>query len=189
MLLKNLKRPFKILSDTYGLESIVNDNELLMVIEDSFEEGSYEADLINAEQVITDLVKEKKTQKRMFHIMLECAQNIQRHGNRVKSNEDISSLLVIGKQQGCPYILTGNPIQSSKIEELKARFEQIESVDINGLRNLYKEVLSDGQVSALGGAGLGLVDMARKAGGKIEYGFQDIVGDVSYFSLKVNFKT
>jgi hypothetical protein len=63
--------------------------------------------------------------------------------------------------------------------------DEINSLDKDGLKSLYKEIIkSSSGLTDKGGAGLGFVDMARKSGQKLVYKFQDIDDQTSFFSLK-----
>jgi hypothetical protein len=42
-----------------------------------------------------------------------------------------------------------------------------------------------GKFSEIGGAGIGLIDMARKSGNKLDYEFKPIDNRISFFSLVV----
>ena len=53
------------------------------------------------------------------------------------------------------------------------------------LKSYYKEVLNNGEMSAKGGGGLGMIDIARKSGRKLEYRFDPIDDSFSFFSLHV----
>ena len=50
---------------------------------------------------------------------------------------------------------------------------------------MYKFILNHQKLSAKGGGGLGLLDMARKTGNKLEYAFYDHDSDFSFFNLDV----
>ena len=64
--------------------------------------------------------------------------------------------------------------------------DMINATGMGQLRQLYREALRDGSFSDAGGANLGLIDIARKAGGQMQYGFDAIDEDHSYFILKIN---
>jgi len=51
---------------------------------------------------------------------------------------------------------------------------------------LYKQVLTNGQVSDKGGGGLGIIDIAKKSGEKLDYGFMPVDDFNSFFSLNVS---
>ena len=50
---------------------------------------------------------------------------------------------------------------------------------------MYKQQIKSGSLSDRGGAGLGLIDIARKTGKKLEYQFLTLNEEYLYFILKV----
>ena len=50
---------------------------------------------------------------------------------------------------------------------------------------LNKFILNHQKLSAKGGGGLGLVDIARKTGNKLEYNFESMTSDYYFFNLDV----
>ena len=68
---------------------------------------------------------------------------------------------------------------------LKKTLEHINSLDKEGLKDLYKEIIKNTTISDKGGAGLGFVDMARKSGQKLLYEFPEMSPDYHFFCLKV----
>ena len=53
------------------------------------------------------------------------------------------------------------------------------------IKELYKFILNHQRISAKGGGGLGLVDIARKTGNKLEYAFKDYNENYSFFYLDI----
>jgi len=68
----------------------------------------------------------------------------------------------------------------------EGKLEKINSLDKEGLKELYKAIIKNTTISEKGGAGLGFVDMARKSGTKLEYEFPEMSTDYAFFCLKVN---
>jgi hypothetical protein len=58
-------------------------------------------------------------------------------------------------------------------------------LDKDGLKMLYKEVLSNEERSDKGGGGLGIIDIARKSRQKLVYDFMDVDDQYSFFSLYI----
>jgi hypothetical protein len=58
-------------------------------------------------------------------------------------------------------------------------------MDYDELRDYYKEILSDGKYSEKGTAGLGFVDIAKKTKSRLQYSFQPITDEYSYFTFQV----
>jgi len=51
---------------------------------------------------------------------------------------------------------------------------------------MYKFILNHQRLSAKGGGGLGLVDIARKSGNKLEYQFYSYNDNYSFYSLTIS---
>ncbi|GAB4296842.1 MAG: hypothetical protein Kow0068_21210 [Marinilabiliales bacterium] len=135
----------------------------------------------------TNLDKEEespKIKKRVYAIMVECLQNITRHQDDTEENIPESlGIFVIQKQDSKYFITTGNLIEKKNINQIKSLIEKINSLEKDELKDYYKKVLTEGTLSDKGGAGLGLIDMARKSGNKLKYKFTDVNDIYSYFYL------
>jgi hypothetical protein len=120
--------------------------------------------------------------KRIFFIMVEGLQNITRH-QEVKSfdKNEYHGAFFIQRQKEDYIMTTGNIIENKEIKPLTEKLEKINSLDINELKKYYLERLKDGEISNKGGAGLGLIEMARKSGNKLVYDFMPIDKDNSFF--------
>lgn len=133
-----------------------------------------------------------KVKKRMFNILVECLQNLYHHIERppkTSSGEEQPSVIVmIAKNKTGYSIITGNYVLSNNVEGLKARLEEINKMTADEVKKLYKTVLADGQRSSKGGGGLGIIDIARKSGEKLDYGFIPFENGSSFFSLNVKVK-
>lgn len=187
MKVKTLVKPLSILSDNYKLDEQIKDNELLLVCADDFNDEACDRHLAAAEAKVLLLTDEKKLKKRIFYIIVESLQNISRHKADSQIIIDGSvPMMIIGKHNRRPYILTANPIENEKIDLLKEKIDIINATGLGDLRQLYKETLKEGSYNNAGGANLGLIDIARKAGGQLQYGFERINTELSYFILKIN---
>jgi L-cysteine desulfidase len=76
-------------------------------------------------------------------------------------------------------------IRNDKIPSLRDRLDQVNSLDKEGLKLLYKDVRLNTSLSDSGGAGIGIIDIARKSENKLEYSFKDLNNQFSLFSLLV----
>jgi hypothetical protein len=83
-------------------------------------------------------------------------------------------------------ILTGNHIRTAHVEDLRNKIDKINAMTHDELRVYYRQQLSATELSDKGGAGLGMIDIARKSGHKIDYSFQPVTDTFSFFSLIVN---
>ncbi len=137
----------------------------------------------------SNMAKEEESntvQKKVFHVMVECLQNISKHADTFGSDDYIfagKGIFMVSKGKQDYHVTTGNVIENRKIEELTSMLEEINSLDKEGLKQLYKTQMREGRLSEKGGAGLGFIDIARKTGNKLEYHFLPIDETSSFFLL------
>ncbi len=155
--------------------------------------GEVTSDLLTSilqimESKMETLEEPPKIKKKVYNILVECLQNLYHHLDdddfKTKINEK-SALFMIRKEEGEYSIMTGNFIASENVEMMKARLDRINEMDKEELKVYYKEVLNNGEMSAKGGGGLGMIDIARKSGKKLEYNFVEVDGSYSFFSLNI----
>ncbi len=135
---------------------------------------------------------------RVYHIMVECFQNIIRHSAGPKYKEDeISGIRgymsvsrhVIDSDDELYVVTTGNAIQYENVEPLKAWLDKINDLDQDGLKQLYKTILRENKLNNSGGAGLGFVDMKKRTKNKIDYHIAPMKNGHYYLVLSVRIKT
>ena len=119
--------------------------------------------------------------KRLFMFVLENLQNITRHGT--SAGDEVMSLVAYTKTDDGYIVTTGNSISASDVPDLKRNLEKINHLEPDRIREAYRAMLQNSDMSSKGGAGLGLMEMARKTGNKLDYVFTPIDDDNSYFIL------
>ena len=82
-------------------------------------------------------------------------------------------------------ISTGNYIKNDKIEVLTELIEKANSLNKVELKQLYLQKLRDAGFTDSGGAGAGIVDVARLLSEKIKYKFTNLNNNISFFTLNV----
>ena len=143
--------------------------------------------LLLTETCMNNVDEDSKIKKRIFTIMVEGLQNVTRHqeidGNESATDPNQAGIFIIQNNNGKYYITTGNPILKVNIPTLIKQLEKINSLDPESLKLFYKEVLNNDKISNKGGAGLGLIEMARKSGNKLDFDFSEINDNYSYFYM------
>ena len=119
--------------------------------------------------------------KRVFMFVLESLQNVTRHSDG--SEHAGMSMVVYSKVHDGYIVTTGNVIPTSNIDDLKKRLDEINHLETGELRTVYRQMLSNSEFSSKGGAGLGLIEMAKKTGNKLDYDFLQLDSGNSYFIL------
>ncbi|MFN9863200.1 MAG: SiaB family protein kinase, partial [Bacteroidota bacterium] len=97
-----------------------------------------------------------------------------------------AAIFMISKDEKRYCVMTGNPIPKASVAGLTKNLNDLNAKDKEGLKEMYKEIIKNTQISEKGGAGLGFVDMARKSGEKLEFSFYNMDADYDFFCLKVN---
>lgn len=124
-----------------------------------------------------------KIRKRVSFIMVECFQNLVRHGTQ----EDDGSLFSTRLIDQSNYVSSINRIPVDDINVLREKLELINHLEKDKLKALYLEVLKGEGLSEKGGAGIGLIQIARKTGRPVDFDFEDVNENLSnfYMSLKL----
>jgi hypothetical protein len=125
-------------------------------------------------------------QRKVFHVMVECLQNISKHADDFTSSDFLFSgrgIFLVSKGDNEYSVTTGNAVDNDRIEELTEMLENINRMNKEELKQLYKKQMKEGRLSDKGGAGLGFIDIKRKTGRDLEYHFLPISDDTSFFLL------
>jgi hypothetical protein len=129
---------------------------------------------------------EDVTRRKIFNIMVEVLQNISK--NRIEQlgdYDEVTPIFMLGTNNDDYIMISSNMIRNEKIPPLKNRIDQANSLDKEGLKLLYKDVRLNSTFSEVSGAGIGIIDIARKSENKLEYNFQEINREFSLFSLLI----
>lgn len=158
--------------------------------------GSITSDLINE---VLDAVEEKldsvnesgKTRKKLYNVLVESMQNLYHHieesHDGIEENlEPKFGVLVITRDGEDYKVTTGNFVRTEKIKFLGEKLDKINSMSKDELKDMYKFILNHQRISAKGGGGLGLVDIARKTGKRLDYNFYTYNSKYSFFNLTIN---
>jgi len=143
------------------------------------------------EQRMDDMNEAPRLKKKVYNVLVECLQNLYHHIDEIPvetddNMTDRSAIFMISLHSKGYSITTGNYILSSRMDLFKDKLERINSLDKEELKELYKEVLNSEERSTKGGGGLGMIDIARKTGKKLNYDFIPLNDEYSFFSLNIN---
>jgi 5'-deoxynucleotidase YfbR-like HD superfamily hydrolase len=140
------------------------------------------------ESKMEKLNEPSKIKKKVYNILVEALQNLYHHLDK-QSNEPTKGyntvIFMVGKEGDDYSVFTGNYIKNENADKLKEKLDKINSLDKDELKAYYKEVLNNGKMSEKGGGGLGMIDIARKSGQKLDYDFQTVDKDHSFYSLNI----
>jgi hypothetical protein len=162
------------------------DQDLQMIYEGEFTQEITKTVLSLTEKSLERDGVESTVKKKVFHVMVEGLQNICKHQYGALDKTDANfapAIFMVGRKSDHFIVVTGNLIGQKSVEPLQRKIDQINSLDADGLKALYKEARLQSTISDVGGAGLGLIDIARKSKNQLVYRFDPINDNVSFFSL------
>jgi len=120
----------------------------------------------------------------VFGVFIEMTQNI-RHYGKARNAPDVLATIAIARDPRERYVISaGNYVETADGEALDARIKALRLMDKAALRAAYKERLRAERAPG-GGAGLGLLDMARKASEPITSSLKPLSAGRAFFSLTV----
>jgi len=172
----------------YDLHRTMMSQKLILVYQGDFTQETTKTILTMAERSLQALDEDPALKRKVFNVMVELLQNIVKHNEELMhaGMESQNAIFLIGREPHRYTIMSGNPVHKSRVPELKGNLDRINSLNRDGLKDLYKEIIQDTTLSDKGGAGLGFVAMARKSGENLWFDFPEMSETYSFFCLKVN---
>jgi len=133
------------------------------------------------------------TYKKVLLVMIESLENIMKHseccpGDRSEDSQNYMPFFSIEKQSSQFVISSSNPIKKNNTPAFKNKLDHLNTLDQQGLKDYYKETITNGQFTNRGGAGLGLIEMAKISGNKINYEFLPIDEHCDRFRMVITIK-
>src|SRR6478736_1310079 len=135
----------------YLIHKTMSDHNLILVYEGEFTQEITKSVLSMAEKNLDSIGEEQNIKRKVFNVMVECLQNICKHADSMKREEERRAIFMIGKENDSYEITSGNYILNGSIDGLKAKLEQINSLDKEGLKVLYKDLIKTSELSEKGG--------------------------------------
>lgn len=184
--MENRKSVRGFLEFVYDFYKSMKAHEITLVYEGEITHQITKAFTSLTESNMAKEAEANSVQKKVFHVMVECLQNISRHAEDFGSENFLFAgrgIFMVSKGKEEYSVTTGNVVDNTKIDVLSEMLDNINSLDKDGLKDLYKVKMKEGRLSDKGGAGLGFIDIARKTGKKLDYHFLPIDNDTSFFIL------
>lgn len=139
------------------------------------------------DEKMAELGEDRFRRRKVNSVLIECLQNLIFHGERLDMNHAEPALVVKRDEQGNYRIETSNLVRQAKVHTLQHYIDRINDMDSDQLRDYYQEVLTNGKFNPQGGAGLGIINIARKTSdSKISYSFEPRSEQYQLFSMYMN---
>jgi Family of unknown function (DUF6272) len=135
------------------------------------------------------------TMRSVFAVFVEQMQNMIRHSattaarheNRASRGQPSHlrfGILTIGREENEYFVHAGKLIETADVERLRARLDEIRSMNKDQLKALYKAELRAARDEEKLGAGVGLVEIARRSSRAIDFEFITVDSDYTFFTLR-----
>ncbi len=124
---------------------------------------------------------------KVFSIFVEQVENVI-HYSAEKYPQDGNmsfGIVVVGKKDGIFFISGGNKIDNNKVNMLQDYLTRLASMSKDELKSYYKQRRREEKLADSKGGGIGFIEMARKASSTLQFDFQKIDDDHSFFTIKI----
>lgn len=133
-----------------------------------------------------------KTVRSVFAIFVEQMQNMIRYSAekvppQARPDTPLElryGVLTIGQENGGYVVHAGNLVHRDDVERMRRRLSAISTMDRDQLKVAYKEQLKAEPDEYSKGAGVGFIEIARRASKPIEFDFMDVDDAYAFFALK-----
>jgi hypothetical protein len=127
--------------------------------------------------------------KKVLMLMIELLENIIRYHENYEGNtfilQNYPPEFLISHSGNTYFIESSNAIFKSDRKLLEKRLSELNNLDKEKIRDLYKATITNGKFSEKGGAGLGIIEMAKMSDEKLAYSFTDVNDEFVYYVLKL----
>lgn len=137
-------------------------------------------------QMEEDDAVSRTTAMKVFAIFIEQVQNVinYSHERDDKIGDMGMGIIVVGKNNEKHFIIGGNKIRTDKVGKLEKNLSELIIMDKDELKAFYKEKRKLNKNEESKGAGIGFIEMARKASQPLEYNFEKVDDEYSFFSIE-----
>ena len=173
----------------YGIHNTMLNKKILLAYKGEFNQNIVNALLSNAKLQMLGLNMEVAKRKKLYNIMVECLENINRYASQ--GSFDVGEftpqfpLFLLGQSKSGYYITVGNLIKEEDKEDLKGRIDDVNNLSKKELKEKYRDVIMNSVIVENTGAGLGIIDIAIKSENPLEYVFNNVKDDISFFILEI----
>lgn len=128
----------------------------------------------------------RSARNRLAFVMVEAYQNIIRHGVLDGGGADAApGMFLLRCRPDAQHVATVNAVRKEGVAPLAELLNRLGGMDLGQLKKLFLAGLQDRSSTHRRGAGLGLIEMARRSGVPLEHAFEHGAGEVDLFLLHV----
>jgi len=168
------------------LERIMAENNVYLIWSGHFSSEVGKEVLSFTETKLSEEDVDSGLRRKVFSILVECLENVAKYSPGRELEEKLGMPVAMIRLTGHVYLITtGNLIKKEQVSPLKEKLDQINSRDKAGVKDLFREALISQSLESDSTGNMGLIEMARKSGNKLEYQFDTVNDLYSYYMLTV----
>ena len=136
--------------DAYNIYDKMEKNNILLSFKGDITSELLTSILQIMENKMDNMQEEPKTKKKVYNVLVECLQNLYHHMDDATNEngfKERSAIFMIGKNENGYNIITGNYILNDGVSGLKNRLDEVNSLTKDQLKDYYKSVLNNGEMS------------------------------------------
>ena len=121
----------------------------------------------------------------VFAVYIEQAQNIRAYLARKQFRDpaEANAIIVIARKGERYVVSSGNIVEAGDQAGLAARLEEVRAADAGVLKQMFRQRLRSEDRNPGGGAGMGLIEVARRCAEPLQYAFHPLDAGHSFFTL------
>jgi len=176
---------------SFDLENLVSDLDIRGAI--LFYKGNIDSEVINkaldsVEDKLLSTHENPRIRKKVYNVLVESLQNLYHHADHVPDGfnavkPDRYGLILMAKTSKGYKITTCNFVTSERVRALETKIAKINESSADEIKEAYKDILNHQEITDKGLGGLGLIDIARKTGNKLDFKFKKYDEANSVFCL------
>jgi hypothetical protein len=125
-----------------------------------------------------------KQKKSLINVIIEALQNMMYHTD-TDTQRATDCVILLGRDPSAYSLLTGNYVLNDHIPALKSRLQSLAPMTVEQLNHHYLMTLDKEEISAKGGAGLGLIRIFMDSKLQTSFEFEQIDEHYSFFSMNI----
>jgi hypothetical protein len=144
--------------------------------------------------LLNDLKNRKKTfdiqsglYKKLLTLMIEVLENVLKYSDHFEEFSDKYPEYLpefeLTMDDECFILLSRNPVRERDKEVLSRKIERINASTEDELKKIYRETITNGMFTEKGGAGLGLIEMAKITNQDLVFTFSPTTTEYSIYEL------
>ncbi len=173
------------------IKSVISKKDLvpLFLYTGIYDYQTVNSHLVTLRQYLTTHITKKKTIRDSYNILVECIENINRHGHAFKAEEEkkdaIYGYVMFAMEEGKYSVFVGNFVGEKDFVVFKKMFDEMVTADNETLREIYRQKLMNNNLSEKQGMGIGLIDVISKSKDPVVLNSKPFEDGTYFVSLEV----